>query len=152
MMIHSHISEVHTPREKKAHQPSLMTEGKETILVVEDEKSISTLIEKFLKHQGYTVLLAYDGNSGIDIFSKNAHMIDLVVLDLTLPGILGKTVFEKMLAIKPDVAVIVMSGYYSEEIRSGILSRAKEFVAKPFSMLTLEAYIRSVLDKAEQSV
>lgn len=129
----------------------MITGGKETILIVEDEKSISILVEKFLKPQGYTVLAAYDGNSGLDIFARNAHAVDLVVLDYTLPGISGKTVFEKMIAIKPDVAVIVISGHHTEEIRSGFHSKVKEFIAKPFSILALNAYIRSVLDKSKQS-
>ena len=99
-----------------------------TILVVDDEESVRLLLSKILKHAGYSVLEADDGNRGVEIFRQNPDLIDLVLLDLTMPGMSGYDMLAEIQIVDPDVRVIVITGYHPEEERLvGVL----EILRKP---------------------
>ena len=119
----------------------------ETILVVEDEGSVRKLTKDVLNKYGYTVLTAIDGQEGLDRYAENEDMIDLVLLDLKMPGMSGDMVLKRLLEMKPDIKVIISSGYISEDAREGILSKAKEFIRKPYHMGDLLKKIKTVLNK-----
>ncbi len=120
--------------------------GKETILLVDDEEQILEVAREFLRHQGYSVLTAADGETALSVFSANRDRIDLVVLDLVMPRMSGLMVFEQMMNIQPDVPVIICSGQCEETAMEGMLESAGAFVKKPYRIHAFLQTIRTVLD------
>ena len=120
--------------------------GSETVLIIEDEEQVGKLAVSLLERYGYNVLTEADGEHGLDQYTKNKKAIDLVLLDLTMPRMSGKMVFEKILEINPDVKVIICSGQSDEDIREGILSHAQDFLKKPYRVKDLAKTVRKVLD------
>lgn len=78
--------------------------------MIDDEKDLVDLIKEELEFRGYNVLTANDGEEGLGMYIANMNSIDLVILDLTMPKMLGPEVFTKMQKIKKDVRVIIASG------------------------------------------
>src|SRR5207244_11478013 len=91
-----------------------------TILVVEDERLMLRLLEKFLSRQGYQVLLAADGEQAIDGYCRHKTEIDVVLLDVGLPKVSGVGVFRKMKKENLDVRVLLASGYLGARLRTEI--------------------------------
>ena len=82
-----------------------------TILVIEDEESLCLAVSKMLRRKGLTVIEADNGKTGIDLFRVSALQIDVVLLDLTLPGMSGVEVLRELRRIQPDMKVIITSAY-----------------------------------------
>ena len=89
--------------------------GSETLLLVDDEPAIRNLSEQTLRLFGYTVLLAEDGERALEIYRNGKDRIDLVVLDLIMPGTGGKQCLEKLIEINPHVKVIIATGYSDDQ-------------------------------------
>jgi CheY-like chemotaxis protein len=85
------------------------------ILVVEDEDLVRDLATRVLTLHGYRVLTAANGRIAVDMFKQHASDIDLVLLDLTMPGLNGAQVFAQIVALRPDTRVLVTSGYSEDE-------------------------------------
>ncbi|MBN7574599.1 MULTISPECIES: response regulator transcription factor [Clostridium] len=130
----------------------------ETILVVEDELSIRSFICLNLRKKKYEVLEAENGEEALSIF--NNRKIDIVLLDLMLPGIDGFEVCQKIRDISQYVGIIMLTARSQEEDRvKGLVEGADDYLLKPFSMVELEARIISlarrlnhVYSKKESSV
>lgn len=130
----------------------------ETILVVEDELSIRSFIYLNLRKKKYEVLEAENGEEALSIF--NNRKIDIVLLDLMLPGIDGFEVCQKIRDISQSVGIIMLTARSQEEDRvKGLVEGADDYLLKPFSMVELEARIISlarrlnhVYSKKESSV
>ncbi len=131
-----------------AHSEMPASRGTETILIIEDEQTVLKLAERALRHFGYSVLTATDGVEGLTVYEENRGLIDLVLLDLTMPHMSGKMVIEKLLDIDKDVKIVITSGHSDEEIRK--YSQAKDYVSKPYKLEELTATIRKVLDGGSQ--
>ncbi len=126
-----------------------ITGGSETILLVDDEEPILNLGEQIFTKYGYTVFKASDGESALKLYREKNGEIDLVVLDLIMPGMGGKKCLEGLLQINPDVKVVIASGYSPEGSHETFLERgAKNFVSKPFNMKEMLQVVRKVLDDA----
>ncbi len=122
--------------------------GTETILLVDDEESILEVIEKALTLAGYKVLLAQGGEAALEIYKKNPSRIDLVVLDMIMPGMNGGMVFDRLREMDPRLNVILSSGYSIDAEASHILARGcNGFIQKPFGIKELSQKIREVMDK-----
>jgi CheY-like chemotaxis protein len=89
-----------------------------TILLVEDEETLSLAVSKMLRKRGFSVLQAGDGITAVDVFRSNRAAIDLVLLDLTLPEMSGEQVFRELRRIQPDVRVILTTAYGREKALS----------------------------------
>jgi PAS domain S-box-containing protein len=89
-----------------------------TILLVEDEETLSLAVSKMLRKRGFSVLQAGDGITAVDVFRSNRPSIDLVLLDLTLPEMSGEQVFRELRRIQPDVRVILTTAYGREKALS----------------------------------
>lgn len=114
------------------------------VLIVDDESVVRDVTKRMVEVLGGEILVARDGNEAIEIFSKHHGEIDLVLLDLTMPGLSGEEVFREIKKIKADVKVILMSGYNDEEIAQRLVGRGfAGFIQKPF---TVEKLI-SILNK-----
>ena len=121
--------------------------GSGVILAVDDEESVRTLVERVLEKQGFTVVTAKDGREALDVFRSQCDEIVAVVLDLTMPVMDGKETFRELSRLRPDVKVILTSGY-NEQDATRQFGRRKiaGFVAKPFQPGKLIAVVRQVLE------
>ncbi len=132
--------------EKEQHG-SVPGEGTETILVVDDDAEIRDLTGEFLEDSGYKVLSAASGELALEIFKEMVDGVDLVLMDLNMPGMGGRKCAQEMISADPSVKVLVASGY-SANGHGGEASGfgAKGFLSKPYQMKELLVRIREVLD------
>ncbi len=120
------------------------------ILVIEDEPGIVDFLERGLEAQGFTVRSALDGASGAER-ARREH-VDLVVLDMLLPGRSGHEVLAELQEAKPELPVIVLTALDQVEQRvAGLDAGAVDYLTKPFSLSELAARIRAQLRVAAQS-
>ncbi len=125
----------------------VLVRGKETILLVDDEEMILKVGGELLEHLGYRVLIADGGDSAIDAYRAEGNQIDLVVLDMVMPGLGGGETFDTLLEMDNDVRVILSSGYSMNDQAQGILNRGcRGFIKKPFNARELSHKLREVLD------
>ncbi len=118
----------------------------ETILVIEDEKSLRDLMKEFLISNGYKVITASDGVEGLKIFEQNINEIKLVFSDIGLPKIDGVVLFEKMRTVHPEVKTILTSGFLASNKKSELINTGvKDFVQKPYHPEEVLKKIRKVL-------
>jgi CheY-like chemotaxis protein len=125
--------------------PSLR--GDETVLVVEDEDGVRELLWKVLTEQGHTVLEARHGRDALSVASGYGHTIQLVVTDVVMPGMGAGQLVDGLLAQRPELKVLYISGYTDDEVtRRGITERGASFIHKPFTSVELMRKVREVLD------
>jgi len=123
-------------------------QGAETILLVEDEKAVRTMIRKTLQSNGYTVLEAHHGQEALHICDQYSGPIHLLVTDVVMPRMSGKELAEKATPKHPEMKVLYMSGYPDNSIvQHGVLEPGTEFLQKPFTFKALEGKVREILDK-----
>jgi nitrogen-specific signal transduction histidine kinase/CheY-like chemotaxis protein len=133
-------------REVSAKKEKIPT-GNETILLVEDDESISDGAQRMLQYFGYMVTTATNAEKAIKIYQAEQKGIDLVILALNMPGMGGRKCLERLLEIKPELKAIVTSGYSSAAIVEDIpKSGTIVFVEKPYQLEELLRVIRQVLD------
>jgi DNA-binding response OmpR family regulator len=126
--------------------------GRKTVLVVDDERDLVELISYDLKRNGYDVLAAYDGNTALDLATREQP--DLIILDLMLPGLEGTEVARRLKADSRTAGVpIIMLTAKAEEtdVVVGLTLGADDYVTKPFSKKILLARVNTVLRRAEPS-
>ena len=122
--------------------------GKETILLVDDEKSLRKLGKRVLTAAGYRVLEASDGAMALRVAAEEVGEIDLVLTDVEMPTLGGRGMVDELHELSPGLRVLFMSGYTDNEIlRRGIRTSETEFLQKPFTAEALCAAVRSVLSK-----
>ena len=121
--------------------------GGETILVVEDENDLRTLMAQALNRQGYKTLEAANGEEGLVLFDKYRQEIDLVVTDVVMPRMTGFELTNLLLPLYPQMKVIYISGYPDNpDLQQRNLNSDANFIPKPFSLEDLATRVRRVLD------
>ncbi len=110
---------------------------KKTILVVDDNKTVLSLAETVLTEHGYNVKLADSGAKALDMYRDWGEFIDLVLLDLSMPGLNGDETMQQLISIDKNVKVIIVSGYAESVSRLGSMSKAKNFIKKPYDVSEL---------------
>ncbi|MDX2090609.1 MAG: PAS domain-containing protein [Kofleriaceae bacterium] len=120
--------------------------GRETILLVEDEPQVRALAERTLEELGYRVLQAASGLEGLTVEAAYAGPIDLVISDIVMPQMSGTQMVAELTRRRPDLMVLLVSGYAYEATEQGSLPAGTHFLAKPFSPETLARRVRAVLD------
>jgi len=121
--------------------------GGETILVVEDENDLRTLMAQALNRQGYKTLEAANGEEGLLLFDKYRQEINLVVTDVVMPRMTGFELTDLLLPLYPQMKVIYISGYPDNpDLQQRNLTPDANFIAKPFSLEDLATKVRRVLD------
>ncbi len=119
----------------------------ETVLVVEDEQIVRELVVDVLADQGYRVLQAHDGPSGLRILQSGAA-VSLMVSDVGLPGLNGRQLADQARETRPDLKVLFITGYAeSAASASGFLDPGMAMITKPFSVDTLVARVRDILEE-----
>jgi signal transduction histidine kinase len=132
-------------------RPDSSSGGTETILLVEDEPLLRQLGCTILRKRGYNVLDAQDGVDALLVAEQHAGTIDLLLTDVVMPRMGGRPLAENLLALRPDVKVIYMSGYTDDVVvRNGLVEATLNFIQKPISPAGLARKIRDVLDAPGQ--
>ncbi len=124
--------------------------GNETVLVIEDEEMLRELLESILTSNGYNVVTAGDGESGVETFRINNNRIAVVMSDLGLPRLSGQEVVGKIKKINPSAKVIVASGYIAPDARAQLEGlRVKAFIQKPYMKQEVLNAVRNAIDSAD---
>lgn len=132
--------------EKEAEKKAKKGLQRTTILLVEDEPDIGTLLKNILQKNGYDVLFAENAQVAFDISAASSEQISLLLTDVMLPGMNGVELSEKMNAELPGMKTLFISGYSRDIIDShGVFSENENFVAKPFSIKKLLAAVKRLL-------
>jgi CheY-like chemotaxis protein len=120
-----------------------------TILLVEDEAIVAEIGSQMLERLGYRVLAAQSGAEAMSLFEQHQAEIDLVILDMIMPGISGGVVFDRLHALSPETPVLLSSGYSLNGQALDILRRGcRGFIQKPFNIEQLQQKIRDILAPA----
>ena len=133
--------------EEKEIQPAV-TDGliQAGILIIDEEDLVASMLAEHLQNHGCRTFHAGDGEKALAILQQSKNEIDVVILDLNLPVMGGKTTYEKMIEIKPDIKVLVASAYSLDDSVEELLAKgAKGFIQKPYRIDTIVLNIRKVL-------
>jgi len=126
---------------------AIETEGNETILFVDDEDFIRLVAKDILESKGYRLLEAAHGKEALELYELRGKEIDLVILDISMPGMGGRETYEKLKQHDGDVKVILSTGYPNDSECMDLLTRGvKAFIEKPYRVEDLALVIRKVLD------
>ena len=135
------------PSRQKAPVKGDVKGGTETILIVEDDRDVRNMLTRVLQGQGYATIEAVDGNDAIRVHQEHGH-VDLVILDVVMPGKNGKEALDEITLGNPGIKAIFVSGYTGDVvIDKGIHSGSVDFLQKPLSVPVLLAKVREVLDR-----
>ncbi|MCJ7771582.1 MAG: response regulator [Desulfobacterales bacterium] len=127
--------------------PKHLSRGTETILLVDDEDIITDAMVELLEQIGYKVFWARSGKEAITIYKNNKNRINLVILDIIMPDILGGETFDRLKEINPEIKVLLSSGYSLDDQATEIMDRGCcGFMQKPFNIKELSLKLREVLD------
>ncbi|HEX7505570.1 MAG TPA: ATP-binding protein [Polyangia bacterium] len=119
----------------------------ETILVVEDEETLRTLVERVLCRAGYIVVTAASGHEALHIFEQQKESVHLLLTDVVMPEMNGKELADRLVLQAPKLRVLYMSGYTDEAIlRRGGLDPGMNFLSKPFNPAQLTRMVRKILE------
>jgi CheY-like chemotaxis protein/anti-sigma regulatory factor (Ser/Thr protein kinase) len=122
--------------------------GNERILLIDDEEQIVSMEQKMLENLGYEVTARTDSSEALREFSEKPQNFDLVITDMTMPHITGDELAQKLLDIKPDIPVILCTGFNEDITEEKALAMGiQKFVMKPVIKNDLASTIRTVLDQ-----
>nr|WP_232370954.1 response regulator [Desulfogranum marinum] len=139
-------------RPKKPQKEDVDLGGNETVLIVDDEAIVREIAAEILTTHGYATLLAESGEEAIRIYAANKNTIDIVIMDLNMPGMGGFNSIRKLKALDPNVCILVASGYIpTESVKRATELGADGFISKPFQMINLLKKIRKTLAIAKQT-
>jgi signal transduction histidine kinase/ActR/RegA family two-component response regulator len=125
---------------------TLGLKGTETILLIEDARSLRDVVCETLEEAGYTVLVAEDGTKALQVAEEYTGPIHLIVTDVIMPGLSGRHAAERVREARPEVEILFISGYTSDAIdKHGVLSPDVRFLPKPFSSEDLLHTVRQTL-------
>jgi len=125
---------------------SRIINGTGTVLLVDDEELVLDVGSRYLKKLGYNVLEASGGQRAVNLYEDKKNTIDLVILDLIMPGMSGKEVYERLKNINPNVKVLLSSGYSIEGQATEIINCGCDgFIQKPFSMNEMSGKLSEIL-------
>jgi signal transduction histidine kinase/ActR/RegA family two-component response regulator/HAMP domain-containing protein len=116
------------------------------ILIVDDEELVASMLAEHLKNLGCHTFQASNGAEALEILAQHSDEVDVAILDINMPVMDGKTAYEKMIEMKPDIKVLVASGYSLNGLAEEILDKgAHGFIQKPYSLENIAARIKQVL-------
>jgi CheY-like chemotaxis protein len=117
--------------------------GTETILVVDDERMLREMLSGFLSDNGYTVMLAEDGQEAIEMYASNNDTISLIVMDIVMPRKDGISAYNEIKSRYPAAKILLMSGYNANKLH---VPESMEIILKPFSFLGIVKTIRNTIN------
>jgi PAS domain S-box-containing protein len=150
---HGTTVKVYLPRVDELAESSAVADeathllGTETVLLVEDEPAVRALAARVLRNLGYLVLEAINGTEGLSVAQAHTGHIDLLLADVVMPEVGGKSLSEQLTSQYPNMKVLFMSGYTDNAIvHHGRLDEGVVFLQKPFTPAALARKVRAVLD------
>jgi two-component system, cell cycle sensor histidine kinase and response regulator CckA len=117
------------------------------VLVVEDEELLRFAVSKMLRNNGFGVIEAGDGSAALELVRAPADEIDVMLLDMTLPGVSGREILQETRQIRPNLRVILTSAYSRETVEASFAGPVEFFIRKPFRLADLMGLIRDVLSR-----
>jgi len=134
------------PREAQSDENP--RKGSETILLAEDHDGLRQSAQEMMEALGYRILLAANGMEAVRLFRENSDKVDLVILDVVMPGLSGPDAYSKMTSIRPDLRVVFTTGYTSEVMHlTSLIDRGAGFLQKPYGQRSIGLKIRDILDR-----
>jgi two-component system cell cycle sensor histidine kinase/response regulator CckA len=125
--------------------------GTETILIAEDDETLRNLTQLVLESHGYKVILSVDGQDAVDKFVENEDSVDLLIFDMIMPKMSGLDAYRAIIARKPGVKAVFLSGYTADKIRTeGLIPDEIELVSKPITQNELLSITRNTLSKSHK--
>jgi len=125
--------------------------GSGTVLVIDDENIVRQLARSVLERHGFEVLVAENGQAGADVFRIHRDRILLILLDLTMPVMGGEPTFDLLRAIRPDVPILLSSGYDESEAATKFAGKDfAGFIYKPYDVNRLVEAVSSALGLATE--
>lgn len=142
--------EVSIPLEKAVNTPETETGG--TVLVVEDEAQVRSMVKAMLTRFGFTVLDATDGIEAVEVFRRHRDEIRCVICDLTMPRMNGWETLAALRSVSPGIPVILSSGYDKEQVMAGNHAELPQaFLGKPYQLKELRSVIHQVLTRRREN-
>jgi CheY-like chemotaxis protein len=139
-------SEKEVVKEQRAVSEKIL-KGTETILLVDDEKMVLEVSKELLESMGYQVYAVGSGKEAIAVYMEKGNEIDMVLLDMIMPGISGGETFDRLREINPDARVLLSSGYSITGQALEIMDKGcNGFIQKPFQLEKLSQKVREMLD------
>lgn len=125
----------------------------ETLLVVENEAAIKTLVQMALERHGYIVLTAESGGEALRLAASHNGPIDLLITDVVMPDLRGPELARRLVQERPSLITLFMSGYMNDALGDDALALPVpvDFIQKPFSPSALAARVREMLDRRRGS-
>ena len=123
-----------------------MVNGTDTVLIVDDEEIVVGVGKQMLEKLGYSVLIARSGQEAVDVYKNRPDDVDLVLMDMVMPGMEAGDTYDKLKSINPAIKVLLSSGYSLDQKAGAIIDRGcNGFIQKPFNMQILEDKIGEIL-------
>lgn len=142
--VHLPLSSREAPEEREARQE--LQQGSGTVLLIDDEDMILDVGQAMLTALGYQAIIANSGSKGLHVLAASAPSIDLVIVDLIMPGLDGGKVFDQIRTHYPDLPVVLCSGYSINGQAAAIMSRGcNGFIQKPFNIMELSRLLQDIL-------
>ncbi|MCK5541821.1 MAG: response regulator [Desulfobacterales bacterium] len=126
-----------------------LVKGEGNILFVDDEQVIVNLGQKMLTNAGYSVMTALSGDDALGYFEINKVRIDLMITDMAMPGMTGKKLIAEVLKIKPNLPIILCTGYSETMTKKAAKAMGvSQYMEKPYELVDLSFEVKKILDKA----
>ncbi len=123
--------------------------GSGVILLVEDEDQVLETTREMLEFLGYTVMIARNGQEAIALFRQKHRAVDLILMDMIMPGISGSEAVDALMAIDPSVRIVLASGYSLNGLAGDIMNRGcRAFIQKPYNLNELSRTVAQVMQSA----
>jgi CheY-like chemotaxis protein len=123
--------------------------GNETILLAEDEEGVRSVVQMTLESNGYTVLVAKNGQDALKLCQDHQGSIELLITDVVMPQMSGRQLADRVVAMRSKIKVLYLSAYTDDAIvRHGVLNAGMAFLQKPFTPLILGRKVREILGNA----
>jgi CheY-like chemotaxis protein len=142
---------IHSNGTVSAESKIVVPGGQERILFVDDELPLADLSQQLLERLGYKVTVRTSAVEALNLFENDPDAFDLVITDMTMPHMTGDILAEKLLALRPDVAIVICTGY-SDKITQELIDRLniRALVMKPIIRNELLITVRQVLDEQNE--
>ncbi len=139
------------PNEPSMTLPPVSLTGTETVLLVEDEETVRTVVRNILARRGYTVIETSDGEAALRAAREHREPIDLVLSDIVMPRMNGLDLVKRVAEIRPETRFLCMSGYLDDRVgREELAETGLPFLQKPITPAALARKVREVLDASDR--
>ncbi len=145
-LVENYPSEIDAP---VAPEAGVQDEGRgqrgASVLLVEDDETVRSVARRILERDGYRVIGAGNGREALEIIQSGEHDIDVIVSDIIMPELGGAEFVDRLESVRPDLEVVLMSGYSEDELTPRVRERAREVLGKPFLPEELTSAVRKTL-------